>query len=79
MSNYFKMGSDYLVAKFGGETLPEDAMTRLETCMTCEFRVEKEEHYYCRECGCPQVRFWPDSELRKKVTMLRAKCPKNKW
>jgi hypothetical protein len=41
--------------------------------------VDKDGYYYCRECGCPQVKFWPDSELRKKVTFQHAKCPKHKW
>lgn len=36
-------------------------------------------YYYCKECGCPRVRFYPDSELRKKVTFNKAACPKNKW
>lgn len=77
--NLFEMGVSYLEAKFGGDTLPDDAKARLATCMGCEYRVDKEGYYYCRECGCPQIKYWPDSELRNKVTMARAKCPKNKW
>lgn len=77
--NYFEMAREYLTAKFGGEALPEEAMKRLDECMGCEYRVDKDGYYYCRECGCPQVKFWPDSELRKKVTFQHAKCPKHKW
>jgi len=77
--NLVDMVSSYLTAKFSADTLPEDAKARLAVCMGCEFRVDKEGYYYCRECGCPQIKYWPDSELRKKVTMSGAKCPKNKW
>lgn len=77
--NWLQMGLSYIEAKFSDETLPEDAAERLATCMGCEFRVDKDGYYYCRECGCPQIKYWPDSELKVKVTMSKAKCPKNKW
>lgn len=75
-----EMVRDYLTAKFGGEALPEEASRRLEICMDCEWRVvHNDTYYYCRECGCPKLRIWPDSELKKKTTFQMAKCPKNKW
>lgn len=77
--NPYEMAKSYIEAKFGGVSLPEDAASRLEICMMCEYRVDKEELYYCRECGCPKIKYWPDSELRNKVTFAKAKCPKNKW
>lgn len=36
-------------------------------------------YYYCKKCGCPKTRYWPDSELRKKVTMNKLECPLHKW
>lgn len=77
--NILEMAKSYIEAKFGGDSLPEDALNRLITCMGCEYRVEKEGLYYCKECGCPQTKYWPDSELRRKVTFAQAKCVKNKW
>lgn len=73
------MATQYLTAKFGGVALPEESMRRMEICMGCEYRVVKDDLFYCRECSCPQTKFWPDSELRKKTTFDRAVCPKHKW
>jgi hypothetical protein len=85
----------YLNAKFSGESLPEVQLKRLSACFGCDWLLvekrnergqldingEKVEnpYYYCKKCGCPKTRFWPDSELRKKVTMEGAVCPLNKW
>ncbi|MFA5403410.1 MAG: hypothetical protein WC358_00575 [Ignavibacteria bacterium] len=85
----------YLEAKFGGESLPDIQMQRLAKCFSCEWMLTERRnssgnldaagnpvenpYYYCKKCGCPKTRFWPDSELRKKVTFDKAVCPLSKW
>ena len=90
-----RKAASYLEAKFGGESLPEVQMQRLATCFACEWMLTEKRnsagildingelvqnpYYYCKKCGCPKTRFWPDAELRKKVTFDKAECPLNKW
>ena len=90
-----KNAADYLIAKFGGTSVPEKQLKRLSICFSCEYLIEERRnvqgqldskgepvtnpYYYCKECGCPKTKYWPDSELRKKVTLDKAKCPKSKW
>ena len=85
----------YLEAKFSGEALPEIQLARLAICFTCPYMIEERRndagildnkgkavenpYYYCKECGCPKTKYWPDSELRKKVTFAKVKCPLSKW
>lgn len=91
----FKKALSYLEAKFGGESLPEVQLQRLATCFDCPWLLVQKEndrgvldpnghevenpYYYCKKCGCPKTRYWPDSELRKKVSFDKAVCPLSKW
>lgn len=93
--NYFEAASSYLTAKFSGTAIPEKQLNRLAVCFSCEYLLDERRndrgeldakgekvqnpYYYCKECGCPKTKYWPDSELRKKVTFNKAKCPKGKW
>lgn len=93
--NAFEKASSYLIAKFSGTAIPEKQLNRLAICFSCEYLIEErrnnqgdldskgkpvtDPYYYCKECGCPKTKYWPDSELRKKVTMNKSKCPKGKW
>lgn len=90
-----RKAASYLEAKFGGESLPEVQMQRLATCFSCEWMITEKRndkgaldsngnpvtnpYYYCKKCGCPKVKYWPDSELRKKVSFDKAECPLKKW
>lgn len=85
----------YLEAKWSGESLPDTQMERLATCFSCDWLIiEKRNdsgaldfngvpvenpYYYCKKCGCPRTKYWPDSELRKKVTFAKDTCPLKKW
>lgn len=85
----------YLIAKFGGESLPEVQLQRLATCFSCDWMITEKRnergalditgimvenpYYYCKKCGCPKTKYWADSELRKKVTFDKAECPLKKW
>ena len=93
--NGMKKALSYLEAKFGGTSIPEVQLQRLATCFSCDWMITEKKnssgtldingtpvenpYYYCKKCGCPKTKYWPDAELHKKVTFDKATCPLSKW
>lgn len=79
MWNIFKHTKSYLRAKFGPKVKLEEYIDRLTQCSTCKWRVEKSNRSYCKECGCPESKLWPDSELKTKCAFKNSECPRKRW
>ena len=77
--NFFEKTKLFLKAIFGKKTNLDDYVERLQVCLSCSWRIRKDNRNYCRECGCPETKFWPFSELKTKCGYNEATCPRNKW
>lgn len=75
----FKKIYFFLKAVLGPKVSTEEYSNRLNKCSDCIWNVKKENRNYCRECGCPQVKYWPWSELKTKATYKYSECPRKKW
>jgi hypothetical protein len=67
---------NYLKAKFGPRVSHTTMIKRLSVCLVCDKIEFTGTKAFCNGCGCPK---WRDSELRVKLTMENAECPKNLW
>lgn len=79
MNDFLVKIRSFLKAVFGKKTSMESYVKRLNTCLFCSWNVTKDERHYCRECGCPETKLWPFSELKRKCNYLYAECPRKKW
>ena len=76
---FLKHTKSYLAAKFGPKASFKTYTERINACNECIWRKEKGSRNYCKECGCPETKFWPDSELKTKCAFLNAECPRKRW
>lgn len=75
----YASSKSYLKAKFGPKTQLEEYVERLSKCLSCSWNIEKGCRNYCKGCGCPQTKIWPDSNLKVKAYYKNATCPRKRW